>query len=85
MNRLRVIRKTIFQVPQKDMAALIGCAQSTLSRWERNERQPALDDMARIREAAAEKNIKWDDRWFFEDPPAEAHAPSQPRQKRRAA
>lgn len=65
MNAIRYIRKEIFEATQVEFAALIGVTQASVSRWERDV-SPSLDDMRKIRLAAAERGIDWDDRWFFQ-------------------
>ena len=67
MNALRHIRKHVFQVTQAEFATLAGVAQPSVSRWE-NGVAPSLDEMAAIRQAAADRGLEWDDRWFFEAP-----------------
>ncbi|MCV0352812.1 MAG: helix-turn-helix domain-containing protein [Nitratireductor sp.] len=65
MNAIRYIRKEIFDATQVEFAALIGVTQASVSRWERDV-SPSLDDMRKIRLAAAERGIDWDDGWFFQ-------------------
>lgn len=67
MNALKHIRKNLFSVTQADFAAAVGVTQATVSRWESGV-SPSLDDMRSIRQAAEERNIDWDDRFFFETP-----------------
>lgn len=47
------------------MAELTGAKQGTVSRWERGELEPSRDQLTKIREEAARRNINWDDSWFF--------------------
>jgi transcriptional regulator with XRE-family HTH domain len=62
------IRQAIFGCDtQAAFAGLIGVTQPTVSRWE-NGVEPDRAAMARIREAAVDRGIDWDDRWFFEVP-----------------
>jgi transcriptional regulator with XRE-family HTH domain len=68
MNALRYIRKHVFQVTQAEFADLAGVGQASVSRWE-NGVAPSLDEMQAIRQAAAARNIAWNDRLFFEIPP----------------
>lgn len=65
MNAIRYIRKEIFEATQVEFAALIGVTQASVSRWERDV-SPSLGDMRKIRLAAAERGIDWDDAWFFQ-------------------
>ncbi len=64
---MKHIRTKIFGVTQAEFAALAGVAQATVSRWE-NGIAPSLDEMKAIRKAAEERNVPWDDRYFFEIP-----------------
>jgi transcriptional regulator with XRE-family HTH domain len=71
MNALRHIRKSVLGISQADMAAIADVSQGTVSKWENGESNPNRDEMSRIRNAAIERGIAWDDAWFF-DAPAEA-------------
>lgn len=70
MNSLKHIRRNVFKATQSEFAAVAGVAQATVSRWE-NGVAPSLDEMAAIRRAASDRNIAWDDAWFFEEPAPE--------------
>jgi transcriptional regulator with XRE-family HTH domain len=70
MNALRHIRKHVFQCTQTEFASLAGVGQASVSRWE-NGVEPSRDEMAAIRQAAVDRGLEWDDRWFFESPPSE--------------
>lgn len=67
MNALRHIRKHVFGLTQTEFASLAGVGQASVSRWE-NGVAPSLEEMAAIRQAAVDRGIPWDDRWFFEQP-----------------
>jgi transcriptional regulator with XRE-family HTH domain len=67
MKAIHHIRKDRFGLTQVEFAKLAGVAQTTVSRWEAGELDPSLEDMARIRAAAFERSIKWQDKWFFTD------------------
>ncbi|MCZ7927345.1 MULTISPECIES: helix-turn-helix domain-containing protein [Agrobacterium] len=67
MNEIRHIRKTLFAVSQSDFAAILGVAQSTVSRWEGGV-APSLEEMRAIRSAAFEREIVWNDSYFFQIP-----------------
>jgi transcriptional regulator with XRE-family HTH domain len=71
MNALRHIRKHVFGLTQTEFASLAHVGQASISRWE-NGVAPSLEEMAAIRQAAVDRGIPWDDRWFFELPPTEA-------------
>ncbi|GAC1042296.1 hypothetical protein thsrh120_23000 [Rhizobium sp. No.120] len=64
---MKHIRTKIFGVTQAEFASLAGVAQATVSRWE-NGIAPSLDEMKAIRKAAEERDVAWDDRYFFETP-----------------
>ena len=68
MNPMPIIRKSIFDVSQAELAAIAGTTQATVSRWESGELHPDRDQLARIREAAKVRGLRWDDAWFFEAP-----------------
>jgi len=68
MNAIHHIRKKVFGVTQQQFAAISGVQQSMVSRWENGQAAPTLDEMQRIREAAAARRIKWSDKLFFEAP-----------------
>lgn len=70
MNAITHIRKNIFGTTQAKFATALNVNQSTVSRWERGELVPSLNELAAIRALADTKKIKWSDAWFF-DPPAE--------------
>lgn len=68
MNPMPLIRKTILDISQAELAAIAGTTQATVSRWEKGELQPDRTQLARIREAAMSRGVAWDDAWFFEMP-----------------
>lgn len=65
MNAIRHIRKTVFGLNQAEFAEIAGVTQATVSRWE-NGVSPSLDEMRRIRAAASDRKVRWQDKWFFE-------------------
>lgn len=70
MSAIRHIRREIFKVTQAEFAALAGVTQASVSRWEAGG-APTLDEMQAIRKAAADREIDWNDAWFFEAPAQE--------------
>ncbi|MBI1201470.1 MAG: helix-turn-helix domain-containing protein [Rhodopseudomonas sp.] len=66
MTPLLHIRRHVLKVTQKEMAAIAGVKQPTISRWERGIRQPALIHLSRIRSEAKRRRIKWNDRILFD-------------------
>lgn len=69
MNAIRYIRKNVFGVTQHEFAEIAGVQQASVSRWE-NGGAPTLEEMARIRDAAANRKLKrkWRDDLFFTVP-----------------
>lgn len=53
MNTIRKVRKELLNVSQAELAEMAGVTQSTVSRWERGELSPTLDEVARIIAASA--------------------------------
>jgi predicted transcriptional regulator len=78
MRPIKHIRKSVLKISQAMLGEIAGTTQASVSRWETGELEPSLEEMARIRTAARDRGIEWDDRWFFETPasavPAEAEA-----------
>lgn len=66
MSVMRAIRRVVFDVTQSEMAKIAGVGQATVSRWENGEQEPSRAEMLRIREEAAARKLRWDDRWFFD-------------------
>lgn len=62
------IRSQVFKLSQAAFAEVAGVKQPTVSRWERGEFEPNRDDLERIRRAALDRGLPWDDSWFFEVP-----------------
>ena len=79
MNVWERVRKTLFGVSQADFAGLLNVHQSTVSRWERDELTPSVDELASIRQLAHDREIEWSDKWLFDtlqDP--SGSAPAEP-------
>lgn len=68
MNALRHIRKTVLELSQAEIAALVGVSQGTVSKWENGELSPSLEEISALRAEAHKRGLAWDDRWFFESP-----------------
>jgi predicted transcriptional regulator len=66
MEPLRRIRSDVFGVSQSEFAAIAGVSQATISRWEKGELVPRLDELKRIREAALARGLIWNDAALFE-------------------
>lgn len=72
MTPMKHIRKHIFGMNQDEFGRIAGTTQASVSRWERGEQSPDQQEMARIRDAARERGLDWNDVLFFETPsPAE--------------
>lgn len=66
MNPIARIRKAVLNLSQAEFAVAAGVSQPTVSRWERGELSPSLDEMRRIRDLAKTRGVDWDDSWLFE-------------------
>lgn len=51
---------------QCQLAAMIGVTQSTVSKWERRQASPTLENLEKIRGEASSRRLELDDRLFFE-------------------
>lgn len=76
MTPIEHIRRNVFQLTQAPFAEIAGTTQASVSRWENGELSPDQREMARIRDAARERGIEWDDSLFFELPASEPAAAS---------
>lgn len=78
MNAVKYIRKRVFKLNQAPFAAEVAkVSQATVSRWERDDlpgSQPNRTEMGRIRSAAIERGLDWDDNWFFQTFPDDDEA-----------
>lgn len=70
MNAIKFIRTKVFKLRQAPFAAEIAkVSQATVSRWESDDQpgsQPNREEMERIRRAAHERGLLWNDSWFFQ-------------------
>lgn len=71
MGPIEHIRREVLGLSQTDLARIAGTTQPTVSRWENGELEPSRVELARIRQAVAEKGLAWSDSWFFDAPAAE--------------
>lgn len=62
------IRRVVFDVSQSAFAEIAGTTQPSVSRWEQGLQEPDRSEMIRIRNAAVERGLPWDDSMFFEIP-----------------
>jgi transcriptional regulator with XRE-family HTH domain len=68
MSTIAHIRTRVFGIQsQRAFAEAIGTSQPTVWRWE-NGASPSTQGLEKIRSAALERGLPWDDRWFFEEP-----------------
>lgn len=74
MNPVLRLRKKRLGWSQAKFGSVAGVSQGTVSKWEAGEGSPSRDELARIREAALEEGIDWQDSWVFEAPPAHTSA-----------
>lgn len=70
MQSLRWIRQEVFGLTLAQMAEIAAVSQATLSKWENGIHPADFDAIARIREAAAARQIPWDDAWLFDGKPS---------------
>jgi predicted transcriptional regulator len=70
MKQIEYIRKHILKVTQAEMAGIAEVTQATVSRWESGEFEPSLGELGRIRAAAIQRGLLWNDSAFFEQVPA---------------
>lgn len=68
MHAVAHIRKNVLGINQAALAAIAGVTQATVSRWERGELSPDLQQLAAIRAEVKNRRLKWDDAWLFEIP-----------------
>ena len=63
------IRERVFNCySQQSFAQMLEVKQPTVSRWETGAAELSRRTMDRIRELAAERRIRFDERWFFRVP-----------------
>ena len=71
-NPAEHIRTKVFGCSTQDeFGLLLGVTQATISRWEAWGRIPG-HRQALVKAKAKERDLPWDDRWFFEAPQAMA-------------
>lgn len=68
MNAVAHVRKSVLKASQMELATIASTTQATVSRWEKGELSPDLDQLAAIRAAVIERKLKWNDAWFFSVP-----------------
>lgn len=65
------IREDVFGIEtQKEFGDLLGYGQGGISRFESGARRITVEFQFRVRAAAKQRQIKWDDNWFFDVPTA---------------
>jgi transcriptional regulator with XRE-family HTH domain len=69
MNPARYIRTNVFGLDsQYVFADILGYKQATISRFETGVAPISAGAQRRIRQAAKDRGLKWDNNWFFEVP-----------------
>ena len=63
---MKRIRTQVLKLSQMRLAEIAEVDQTTVSRWDRGQREPSRVEMARIRDYARTAGLKWSDKWFFE-------------------
>jgi transcriptional regulator with XRE-family HTH domain len=81
MNSIRHIREKVLGLTQTQLALLTGVTQGTVSRWETGKLEPTLDELRKMREAAQDKGVEWNDAWFFDAPKRKRGRPPFPASK----
>ena len=77
MSAIALIKERL-SATQVQIAAITGRNQATVSRWERGESSPSLDDLAKIRAEFDRKGVPWtDDILFSADDKNGCHSPEQ--------
>ena len=71
MNAVEHIRTKVFKLKQGPFAAVAGVSQATVSRWEKQGKEPSREKLDNIRKAAIEAGLEWNDSLFFEKPPVD--------------
>lgn len=71
---LRYIRKHVFRMQQQEFADHLGRSRVNVSKYETGLVPLPYEIMERVRGLASEREIAWDDRWFFEVPAQEVAA-----------
>lgn len=72
MGIVEHIRKEILEMSQSSFAAIANVNQATVSRWERGELSPDLDQLGAIRAEVLKRDLPWNDGWLFDVPSREA-------------
>lgn len=68
MTPITHIRTKLFELTQAAFAEIAGATQPTVCRWESGELEPGRDNLEKIRNAALQRGLDWNDRFFFEVP-----------------
>lgn len=62
--------KDALHITQTEMAAIFGCDQSTISRWERGVDPPrfSFDDLKKLRDEFERRGVPWSEDFLFGSP-----------------
>ena len=71
MNNIKFIRTKVFKVSQTEFARIADTGQAVVSRWEKGENSPSLDQVKLIRDEAKRRLLPWDHDWLFGTVPAD--------------
>ena len=74
MNPILFIRTKVFKVNQTEFGKIADAGQAAVSRWERGEASPTLEQLQRIRSEAKRRALGWDHDWLFGDLPVQVPA-----------
>ncbi|MDC7256450.1 helix-turn-helix domain-containing protein [Shinella sp.] len=72
MNNIRFIRTQVFKISQAEFARIADTGQAVVSRWEKGDTSPSLEQLRRIREEARRRALAWDHDWLFGAAPVSA-------------
>lgn len=62
---IKNIRVNLFGATQAEFALIAGSTQPTVSKWERGELSPNLEEAARIAREAKTRGLDWNSDLFF--------------------
>ena len=70
MNTCKSIRKSTGK-SQADFAIGINRSQASVSRWERGDSSPTLEDLRAMHRYLSHLGVAWNDEWIFPEAPKE--------------
>jgi transcriptional regulator with XRE-family HTH domain len=67
MHPIKFVRRGVFKTTQAEFADIADVSQGTVSRWESGAFEPTREQLVRIRDSALDRNLPWNDSWFFDN------------------